>query len=309
MKRNIRTIVIANPFSGSGKARRHLQAVVDRLRRSGWSVDVFETGRPGQARAAAAGFDGDVIVGFGGDGTFNEILNGADTGRHTFAVIPAGTGNVLAKELRMPLNPVKAVDAIVNGKVLEFDTGEANGRRFAFACGAGLDAHIVRLLHEKRSGNITRLHYLPYLLKNMFALPGWRIGVEVDNKLLYGRANIVCIGNTRSYGGPVELTPLAKPDDGRLDVTCMRVRSLPDLPAPCLAALTRGLAGCSSARCSRGRSVKLTASRGEVPYHVDGDFAGTLPLEITVSPRRMRIIGAVPGYSRKPLPSAGARTL
>ncbi len=301
MKTKIRAIVIANPVSGHGKARRHLQAVLDRLRRPGWVVDAFETEKPGQAEKAAAAFDGDILISFGGDGTFNEILNGADTGRHSFAVIPAGTGNVLAKELRMPLHPLKAADAVVNGKILEYDVGIANGRRFAFACGAGLDAHIVRLLHGERTGNITQFHYLPYLLKNLLAAPDWEIRTDVDGKLLSSRANMVCTGNTRSYGGPVELTPCADPSDGQIDVTCMRAHSLLDLPALSLAALTRGLACCSHALCARGKTVRLTASRGEIPYHIDGDFAGTLPLAISFAKQKMRIIGAAAGYAREAL--------
>ncbi len=298
---NIKALVVANPVSGHGKAKRYLPAVADMLEGAGWSVEALRTERAGDARRAAAGFDGGLIVSFGGDGTFNEILNGADLERSVLAVLPAGTGNVLAKELRMPLNPLRAARAIINGKVLRYDVGNACGRRFAFACGAGLDAHIVRLLHSGRTGNITQLHYLPHLLKNALSPPQWRIGVEIDGAVHDENANVVCIGNTKSYGGPVELTPRADPGDRLFEVTTARVESPLDLPVLALAALSGGMAACNYARCAPGCRIKLSSSRKDTPYHIDGDFAGTLPLTVTMETEQMRIIGAQRPDAREPL--------
>ncbi len=286
-------LLVANPVSGHGKIRRHLKRVSNTFRGAGLRVDTVITEGPGCAREAASGFTGDLIVCFGGDGTFNEILNGVDLSGPVLAVIPAGTGNVLAKELSIPPQPCKAARAIINGKAITSDVGRVDARRFACMCSAGLDAHIVRMLHERRTGNITQFHYLPHLLKNVIDPPGWEIGVELDGVAHAEKVNLACVSNTRSYGGPIELTPHADSQDRRFDITAARVASPLDIPAAGLAALTRGMTECGFTRCGRASRVRLTARRDDnVPYHIDGDYGGSLPVTVKMEPEPMRVISA-----------------
>jgi len=291
-------LVIANPVSGQGKAERFLPDVLAVFKRVGWSVDALRTEKAGDARKAAAAFDGEIIVTFGGDGTFNEVLNGVAPDGPALAVIPAGTGNVLAKELRMSLDPCKAARAIVEGDICDFDVGRANGRRFACMCGAGLDAHIVRLLHDGRDGTITKFHYMPFLLENALRPPNWAISVELDGELYVEDVNIACISNTKSYGGPIELTPHANPQDRWFDITTARVESPLDMPALALAALTRGLTDCNYTRCGRARMIKVKSTSPKTPYQIDGDFAGMLPLTVVMENEPMQIVRAPAGRRR-----------
>ena len=96
--------VIANPVSGRGRAGRIAPRVIQRLRNRGCDMDYFETRKAGDARRLASEVDGySTIACIGGDGTVNEVLNGLpDSGIPPLAFIPAGTANVLAKELKLP---------------------------------------------------------------------------------------------------------------------------------------------------------------------------------------------------------------
>ncbi len=296
-----KTLIIANPISGYGQTERKLSSVVDIFRSRGSRVTPLITKKAGDAHQASGNFKGGLIVCMGGDGTFNEILNAVDLKKTLLAIIPAGTGNVLAKELRMPLNPLKAAQSIINGEIIHLDVGNANGRRFACACGAGLDAHIVRQVHENRAGNLTQLHYFPHFLKQLIPPKQWHVNVEVDGETCAQDVNLACVGNTKSYGGLAELTPHADPQDGLLDITAMRLGSLLDMLIPGVAALTHGLADCHYTYGDRGRHVKLKTAGENAPCHIDGDYAGMLPLDITIEPDRMQIIRPTEKFARDPL--------
>lgn len=285
-----RVLLVANPVSGRGAVERHLGAVKDRVNAWSGTLQVVETDQPGDARRAAKQFGGGLILSFGGDGTFNEVLNGCDLNRCVLGVIPAGTGNVLANELGMPLDPERAVDALALGRVYPMDCGICNDQRFACVCGAGMDAAIVRTVHERREDHLTQLHYIPILLRESLTPTQWGIQVEVDGECLCHNANIVCVGNTRSYGGPIQVTSAASPVDGRLDVVATCVGSVVGMLQPSIAALLRGFHTTGSAVYGRGKTVKLTSSRDDVPWEIDGDFGGTLPGVVRVLPGTMRIL-------------------
>ena len=285
-------LLIANPISGWGKVARHLKEVADALRALGLELSVCETGGPGDARKAAGEFGGGLILSFGGDGTFNEVLNGADPERAVLGVIPAGTGNVLAKELRVPRCPRRAVRALAGGRIVRYDMGVCNDRRFACVFGAGLDAHIVQLVHEARGGNLTQLHYVPVLLRSALRAEPWEIEVRLDGERLADGMNIVCAGNSRSYGGPIEMTPAASPTDGRLDVMASRVGGPLDIWGPGMAALGRALHVSGSALYGRGVEVEVRSPRDDVPWEVDGDLGGRLPAHVRCEPGRVRMVAS-----------------
>jgi len=283
-------LLVANPISGHGRVGRRLDAVAKAVRSQGVTVDVLKTAGPGDARRAAEGFTGNIILSFGGDGTFNEVLNGADLERCALGAIPAGAGNVLAKELGMPLSPLDAVEALACGRVARFDLGICNGRRFISMIGAGIDAHVVNRVHERRKGCLTQLHYVPVLAGVGVRLVRWGIEVEVDGRLLVRDADMVCVGNAHSYGGPIEMTPMASPADGLLDVMALRVRGVGDMVGPTLGLFLRSLHACPGVRYGRGRSVRLRSARDGVPWQVDGDSGGLLPADIRCEPGRVRLL-------------------
>lgn len=300
-----RVLLVANPISGGGRAARWLERVATAFREAGREVETVLTQRAGDAREAAGAcrHANALVVAFGGDGTFNEILNGADLNRCALAIIPAGAGNVLAKELRVSWRPAQAVRQLLNGRLVRLDVGVCNDRRFISVFGAGIDAWVVHLVHQHRRRLMTQLHYVPHLARYMLTGPQWEITVEVDGRAFGQAAEQVSVGNTQSYGGPIRMTPAAVPTDGLLDVMWLRRRGPVDIIPLVACTLLRTLHLSPYARYGRGRRVVLKAPGQRVPCEVDGDAAGFLPVEIDIRPGAARLL--VPACFRPASPAVG----
>ena len=161
-----RAILISNPKTGRYGARRppQLGALSDYLRRNDIEVEQVSTSGPGDATCIAAratndGFS-EVIVS-GGDGTINEALQGMIGTKARLGILPRGTGNVLARELKVPLNTKEAIAVIAQGRTRKLHLGcaidNASGakRYFFLMAGIGLDAEVVKRVHpglKKRIG-------------------------------------------------------------------------------------------------------------------------------------------------------------
>jgi diacylglycerol kinase (ATP) len=300
MRKFDQLLLIANPAGGGGWAGRWLALVAEALRESGRPVEAVLTRRAGDAREAAAGCAGSrpLVIAFGGDGTVNEVLNGADLDRCTLAVLPAGTGNVLAKEFGMEAWPPSGVRQLLGGRVVRMDVGVCDGRRFACMVGAGVDGHVVRVVHQRRRRWLTQLHYMPHLLGALFLPDCWDIAVDLDGERVAEGMDQVVLGNTHSYGGPIELTPDASPRDGVLDVMCLARPAPIEVPAVVPYGFFRRASWCPHVTYVRARHAILSSPRSDVPYQLDGEAAGFLPVEVELQESAARFL--VPAGYREP---------
>jgi YegS/Rv2252/BmrU family lipid kinase len=286
-----KALLVANPISGSCTAARWLPRVTAEFEAAGCHLETLMTRRAGDAKeAAAAAGPNSLVVAFGGDGTYNEVLNGADLEGVTLAVIPAGAGNVFAKELGMSWHPLQAARQLLRGHVVRLDVGALNGRRFASVFGAGIDAWVVKAVHERRGRGMTQWHYAPHVVWGLVQPLSWEMEVEVDGRPFADDLDQVAVGNTHSYGGPMEMTPAATPADGRFDIMCARRRDLPDVVSLMLCGFLRRLHRSRRVRYGRGMRVHVTSRRPGVPCEVDGEPAGTLPAEITMLPGAAKVL-------------------
>ncbi|MHC4591585.1 MAG: diacylglycerol/lipid kinase family protein [Planctomycetota bacterium] len=303
-----RVLLIANPTSGGGKAGRWFDRVATEFRAAGHEVESILTRRAGEGREAAASqaLSNALIVAFGGDGTVNEVLNGADLGRCALAVVPAGTGNVLAKELGMSRRPLKAVRQILAGGLVTLDVGVCNGRRFACMFGAGLDASVVKLVHERRGHGLSQWHYVPHVVGSLLRPVSYGIEVQVDGEAFAQGVDQVAVGNTHSYGGPMELTPAAAANDGLFDVVGIRTGNLLDVLGVTARGFLRTLHHSRRVQYRRGSRVVVSSRSRDVPCQVDGEAAGVLPAEVTIQPGLARVV-APPGFHtvERPLRAGG----
>jgi YegS/Rv2252/BmrU family lipid kinase len=240
--------LIINPRLGKNVAK--LTDMLAVFSAAGWKTDIALKEFGGQtmqlARAAAeAGYD--LVIGYGGDGTLNQVVNGvmAARRRRSIGVIPGGTANVWAHEIGMTEDPVKAALLLVNSKGRKVDLGHvevdclpltaknrqkkerlASGGRhhFLLMAGLGIDAAILRRvptsLKEKigeAAVALTAVKELPS--QHAFPIEIRSIGGGTEDSVLWrGEALQVVIGNTRRYGNIAEVTPDACIDDGVLDV-------------------------------------------------------------------------------------------
>lgn len=294
----MRACVIFNPTARGDKAR-HFRRHLDEFAAG---VALKPTQAPGDGRrlAAEAVRDGfDTLVAAGGDGTLNEVLNGiaeAPDGfaRARLAVLPLGTVNVFARELGLPLRLRAAWQAILDGGERKIDApfadyadaAGAHRRYFAQMAGAGLDARAISLVDWETKKRFSQFAYVLAGLKAMRE-PQPPITVEADGQTVTGE--LVLVGNGRFYGGSLPVFPGAKLDDGLLDL-CV-------FPRVHWGLIARYAFGFVTGRPLVPRDVKVLrvpqaklSAAAPVPFEVEGDLCGALPVKLGILPRVLRVV-------------------
>jgi YegS/Rv2252/BmrU family lipid kinase len=295
--------IIVNPVSGRGKALRLAEGVTELLRGQGCTVDLQKTLASGDAKRLAAESQGfGVLAATGGDGTVNEVLNGLPLENPpALAMLPSGTANVLAKELRLPRTIEGLSRVLREGRDETWDLAvERNsGRRFLLFASAGYDAHVVRIFHEARTGPIRMWQYLWWGLKSIFLYDIPRIAVEIDGDRLTTDASWVLLSQVSCYGGPLVFTPLAKPGSGAFEVMVVKGRSRWTVLRIFAWAFWSWMTGCKprpgGVSFHRGKRVRLSSPDGQaVPLQVDGDPGGHLPGDFELVPGALKVRAPAP---------------
>lgn len=290
--------VVFNPIAGGEKASEFRS----RLASLEAELVLRPTTSPESARelAAAAVREGfDTVIAVGGDGTFNEVLNGVGQVEGAFetvrlGLLPLGTANVFAKELGLPLNLADALDVIrrkrldpVDLALATFRDGDHDVRRyFGQLAGAGLDVRAIELVDweaKKRYGS------LAYVASGWRAILEEQVGLTVSNGSESLSGELVLIGNGRFYGGKFELFPGASLTDGLLHAAVFdRVRWF-DLVRRGWGLLTKTIAGQDGVRLIRGETLHLSSER-EAQFQLEGDLVGRLPCSFQVFPKKLQMI-------------------
>lgn len=188
-------------------------------------MDIAFTAHGGHARELAAGFrsaGAPLVIVWGGDGTVNEVASALVHSDVAMGIVPSGSGNGLATELRVSTDPATALERALRGRNRRVDVGELNGRLFVNIAGIGFDGHIAHQFQQLPKG---RRGGLPYLMIGLQSMWGYRAGVytiELDDRTWQERALIVSFANGCQYGNNAVIAPLACIDDGRLDMVVVK---------------------------------------------------------------------------------------
>ena len=162
--------LVVNPIAGNGLAQRTHERVRALLESSGIEYRSFVTQAPGDAEALCRNLarDGaEAVAVLGGDGTLNEVVNGLALSDVTCLLVPCGTGNDFAKAMRLPKEPLAALEAQLSAPLGRIDLGRMNDRVFANVSGIGFDVEVLRqTVRFKRLGR----GILPYLCGVIAAL-------------------------------------------------------------------------------------------------------------------------------------------
>ncbi|MFE5941913.1 phosphatase PAP2 family protein [Streptomyces sp. NPDC056480] len=279
--------------------------------------------RSGPTLGGAASVPVDLVVACGGDGTVRACADVVAGTGIALAVVPCGTGNLLARNLGLPLDPATALEEALGGDCFGIDLGRVRGdrlrpTRFTVMAGAGFDAAMVRDASPRLKA---RLGWAAYLLAAARHLrdPRTRVTIRVDGgRRRRHRARMVVVGNVGTLQGGVELLPGARADSGQLDVVLFD----PEGAAGWLAAtghlMSRAVRPRSTEPRQKPRTVAATAeagrrsvARGALTYYrgrrVDIRFAGALPREIdgdALTDGRRLTVETEPGALRVRLPRA-----
>jgi len=303
-----RVLILVNPKAGRRSPLGRVDRLVASLRQHEMEVEVLDA--PGEAAEQANRLQerGELraVVGVGGDGTAAELVNRTCPGV-PITLLPAGTANLLAKYFRMPRRPESLAGSIIAGRCRRMDAGRAGGaagRIFLLMASCGFDAEVVRTVHALRDrfphgGHIGYASYLKPIFATIrnYEYPQLRIYCdEPDRGHSAGRplepvlARWAFVINVSRYGWGLNLAPQAVTTDALLDVCTFRRGSLCSglwyLAAAQLGGWHGRLSDCVS---SRARRIRIESDH-RVPYQLDGDPGGWLPLEIEVLPERTTLV-------------------
>lgn len=294
-------MLIVNPAAGARDVRSELKQVVTFLKRRGWQIDLRETRGTTDAttfaREAAAMGKGAVLV-VGGDGTINEVVNGLAGSEVAVGLLPAGTGNVWAMEMRLPIPSairwhtlLDATKSLVRGEVRRVDLGRVNERYFLLWGGIGLDAQVTQRM-EPRTRTAKRLGALAYAITAFLVAKdfrGTRTRVVADEQKIRTRSMLIIISNAQLYARVARIASRAYLDDGLLDVCVFKGSGLPMTLLHVSHILTGRHLQDPRVAYLQARRVRIETRR-PMPVQVDGDPIGMTPVTFEAVPRALRII-------------------
>ncbi|HET6625313.1 MAG TPA: diacylglycerol kinase [Nocardioidaceae bacterium] len=286
-----RIALLTNPSAGKGRGTRTAAIALPRLREAGFDVRRL-VGRNGDealdlARAAVA--DGvESLVVCGGDGMVHLAVQALAGTQTSLGIIPAGTGNDVARYLGISrTDPQRAADVVVGSHVRTIDLGRAGATYFVTVLATGFDSLVT-----ERANRLTwprgQLRYNLATLAELRVFEPLSYVLELDGVTRRLEAMLVAVGNGPSFGGGLRITHGAEIDDGMLDVVIIKPMSKLELVRTFPKLYTGKHVTHPQYEHHRVRSVTVAAP-GIVAY-ADGERLGSLPLTVDVAPNALRVL-------------------
>ena len=283
-----RVAVVVNPskVAADDKAREQVEKTVHDL---GWDAPTWlETSKedPGKGMAEQAVRDGhDIVLAMGGDGTVMSCITALAGTGVPIGVLPAGTGNLLARNLDLPVSDVEeAVRVALTGTDRAIDVGVCGEHKFAIMAGLGFDAAMMR---DAPEGLKSKVGWPAYIVSASRHLRGRRTSVHItldDQPAMTRRIRTVVVGNVGKLQGGIPLMPDAVPDDGILDVVLIAPRNVLDWLRVAAVVLVRRRRPDFRVERFRAKSISIEAER-PMPQQLDGEVIGDeATMVITMEP-------------------------
>ena len=298
-------LIAANPKSGAVSREAMLRELRESLVTDGYAVDICTNLDEIQRRAAQLHDGGCLraVIAAGGDGTAAVLANRI-TADIPLLIFPLGTENLLAKHFKLTNDIAVARERIGSGRTIAMDVGLANGKMFLVMASCGFDAAVVEDMHANRKGHINRWSYTQPILRTLYRyrFPITRL-LERDETNAATREQSCAwtfIFNLPRYAANLKFCPQADPLDGKLDVCTFRRPGI----IPGVNYLSRLWLGSHQRMTDFSHSLSTSVTiegvtqheRGtpnvdpKIPYQLDGDPGGFLPLEVRVLPSRLKLI-------------------
>lgn len=228
-----RLLFIVNPVSGIGKQKKIEQLVETNLDHTLFDHEVAYTEyvHHGKvlAEQAVESNNYDAIIAVGGDGSVNDVVSGLLTPLHLYTstplgIIPCGSGNGLARNLKIPLNPAHAIQTLNHFKVSEIDTIEVSSSKFqdsghriiASIAGIGFDAHVAYRMKQAKVRGLQA--YAKIVAGDYFSYKEHNYRLNIDGQEIERKAWFISLANSNQFGYNTAVAPLARLDDGLIDV-------------------------------------------------------------------------------------------
>jgi diacylglycerol kinase (ATP) len=284
-------LFIVNPISGSGKNNPLEKYIEEQFGNDKFTYKIIYTERAGHATelsktAVAEGTD--IIVAVGGDGTVNETARAIIGTNCALGIIPRGSGNGLARHLKLPFNVKKGLESIATGNYISIDTATLDDKVFLSIAGMGYDAHVAKKF--AKAGTRGFMTYFKIVSSDYKNYKPRKYKLILDGKTIKWTAFMVSFANSNQFGNNTSIDSSAKIDDGYIDV-CI-VRKVPMIRLPLvLPLLFMGKFDKSLyIEIIRAKEVTIIRKKGKA-VHLDGDpYESGKQIEIKIHPLSLKII-------------------
>ncbi len=300
-----RVFIAVNPKAGARSGDSLVREVALRLQQQSFLVETVSDLGELLSLVQTSRERGDLyaVVAAGGDGTAALMVNLLPTGV-PLALLPLGTENLLSKYLGVTPDAEAVCQTIAEGEVVQLDAGRAGDRVFLLMLGCGFDADVVRRLHRERTGHIHHLSYAKPILESIrsYEYPQLRVYFQpaagtdpgdppatlAEQEVLVGCWAFVV--NIPRYAAGLSIAPDADGADGLLDVCTFKHGSLWNGLMYLGGVWLRQHQSWHDFQSVRAARMRIEADAPDVPYQLDGDPGGVLPVEVEVLPGRIAVL-------------------
>ncbi|MEA1927835.1 MAG: diacylglycerol kinase family protein [Candidatus Auribacterota bacterium] len=286
----MKATIIVNPISSRIDYPDSINRIEQALKQKGYQVNISLTSSPLEATDLTRRAEGEgskLIISVGGDGTLNEVINGISGPETKLGIIPTGLSNVLALELGIPSDPDKAIRIITSGHTRTLDLGVVNDRLFSTMVSIGLDAEAVRVVNPTLKKFLKRYSYHLAGLKALISFQPKPFIIKTEEGVVLSGSSVV-ISNARFYGGPHQINPEARVDDGYLRCCLFEKGARRDYARYFLGILLKKHLSFPDVH-----SLKTTGLRIDtpgLPIQADGDYIGQTPARVKILPKRLTVL-------------------
>ncbi len=300
-----RVKVIINPGSGKssekkgsqiktskeGNSNQFSEHILSTLHQSGIDAEIIHSTSSTDAtkiarQCAKEGYD--LVIAAGGDGTINSVVNGLAGSQTALGIIPLGTINLFAMELEIPSDIELACQIIGHGRIQTIDLGKVNERFFTSLCGIGFDAYVISETQSSLKKLFGSGAYIFNGIKNLIRYPFHSIRLYINQKI-HKSGYIVIVGNGKYYGASTLIAPDASIHDGLLDVVIFQKRDAFSLLRYIWELHKGDLTALPDVEHIQTKHISIER-HGRHKVHVDGEYYGKTPVEISIVPSALKIV-------------------
>tara|TARA_B100000508_G_scaffold93424_1_gene72987 strand:- start:1933 stop:2817 length:885 start_codon:yes stop_codon:yes gene_type:complete len=285
---------IINPKSGSGKRQKSIDLINEVFNKKNIRYQIKFTEYAGHAIEIARSVcnnENYIVVAVGGDGSVNEVAQGLMGGKSSMGILPQGSGNGLARHLKIPMATQGALEVLLSGKSITMDAGTFNGNPFFVTCGIGFDAEVSYNFSKRTTRGL-----VGYVKESVALYPTYqskKYRIEANGKSVENEAFSITVANASQYGNEAVIASNASVSDGLLDL-CV-IKKYPKIFGPQMGIrmFMKNLHNSKYFVGTPTKEVRIKNCNNELECHghVDGESVVTqFPIEVKIIPKVLNIV-------------------
>jgi diacylglycerol kinase (ATP) len=285
-----KALFIINPVSGGKKKDKVPALIKQHLDSSVFDYDIVYSTKetPISQVSKEASKTCDIIVAVGGDGTVNEAASAIAGSDKVLGIIPFGSGNGLARFLKIPLDTAQAIKNLSGGRIETIDSGKINNQWFFNMAGMGFDAHISEVFSHGKTRGFSQ--YFKSSLQEISKYKARKYNLVIDGHEYDREAFMLSFANSSQYGNNAHVSPNASLHDGLIDVCIIKQFPVYRLLEMGLRMLTKTSESSQFVEIIRGRHIKVKRDNADA-VHLDGEpqIMGA-EAEVVIIPNSLKVI-------------------